>query len=184
MSTNQQADPTTSKGTTAAEEVVARAGEPVQVEAISRWVAKEKLRLRYRGTAEIAELRLVRRGKRAFVGGENAPLGIGWSHLQPAMYEAVMRPILADKAEKGIPTPSAGTARQPRIAHIQLECPHCRKTTDAYIEESEAERADVTCEHCNAIFEFIAGSLYKPIGYVSAIPRSAKMAVPRSPNTQ
>lgn len=62
-----------------------------------------------------------------------------------------------------------------RIAHIQLECPHCGKTTDAYVEESDAERANVKCEHCKRVFEFGPGMMYKPIGYVSAIPRWAEV---------
>jgi DNA-directed RNA polymerase subunit RPC12/RpoP len=62
-----------------------------------------------------------------------------------------------------------------RIAHIQVVCRHCGKTTNAYIEESNAERANVKCEYCKKVFEFGPGTMYKPIGYVSAIPRSAEL---------
>lgn len=62
-----------------------------------------------------------------------------------------------------------------RIAHIQLSCPHCGKTTNAYIEESSATSADVKCEHCQKIFEFGGGMLYTPIGYVAEIPQWAKI---------
>lgn len=62
-----------------------------------------------------------------------------------------------------------------RIAHIQVSCPHCGKTTNVYIEESNATSADVKCEHCMKIFEFGGGMLYTPIGYVSEIPQWAKI---------
>ena len=61
-----------------------------------------------------------------------------------------------------------------RIAHIQLECPSCGRVTAAYIEESDAERTNVKCEHCSTVFEFGPGMSYNPVGYVSAIPREAQ----------
>lgn len=65
-----------------------------------------------------------------------------------------------------------------RIAHIQLKCPHCGKTTDAYLPDSGEERGDapnVRCEHCKKVFKFTPGMLYRPIGYVSARPRWAEV---------
>lgn len=63
-----------------------------------------------------------------------------------------------------------------RIAHIQLICPQCDQTTDAYIEESEASVADVRCQHCQAVFELGPGMLYKPIGYVAVVPPGAEVS--------
>lgn len=57
-----------------------------------------------------------------------------------------------------------------QIAHIELECPQCGRDTNAYIVETGAERAEVTCQHCRRVFEFGPGMLYNPLGYVSAIP--------------
>lgn len=62
-----------------------------------------------------------------------------------------------------------------RIAQLQVTCKHCGKTTNVYVEESGASSANVKCEHCKKIFEFGAGMLYKPIGYVSEIPQWAKL---------
>ena len=59
------------------------------------------------------------------------------------------------------------------IAHLQLNCTLCNKTTSVYVEEGDAERVKVKCEHCKRIFEFGPGTLYIPIGYVTAIPRWA-----------
>ena len=62
------------------------------------------------------------------------------------------------------------------IAHIQLECQHCGKKTDAYIEETGGKlNAKVKCEHCNKVFVFGPGMAYTPIGYVSLIPQWAKI---------
>jgi phage FluMu protein Com len=63
-----------------------------------------------------------------------------------------------------------------RIAHIELKCPHCRETTNAYVEESDAERAGVKCEHCKRVFEFGPGTRYNPVGYVTGVPPGAKLA--------
>jgi ssDNA-binding Zn-finger/Zn-ribbon topoisomerase 1 len=61
------------------------------------------------------------------------------------------------------------------IAHIQVKCPNCEKITNAYIEESNASQANVKCEHCKKVFVFGSNMLYKPIGYVSAIPQWARI---------
>jgi hypothetical protein len=63
-----------------------------------------------------------------------------------------------------------------RIAHIQLTCPSCEKTTDAYVEESNAASADVRCQHCRTTFEFGPGMLYRPIGYVTGLPEGAELS--------
>lgn len=68
------------------------------------------------------------------------------------------------------------TKQDPRIARIQLECPHCGSTTDAYVLESEAERANVTCQHCKQVFEFGPGVMYNPVGYVTALPLGTELA--------
>lgn len=65
-----------------------------------------------------------------------------------------------------------------RIAHIQLECPHCGKYTDAYIEESPVVRLTVKCERCKGAFEFGPGTAYSPISYVPSIPQGAELATP------
>ncbi len=62
-----------------------------------------------------------------------------------------------------------------RIAQIQVTCKHCAKTTNVYVEESGASTANVKCEHCKKVFEFGAGMLYNPIGYVSEIPQWARI---------
>ena len=62
-----------------------------------------------------------------------------------------------------------------RIAHIQLDCPNCGKTTDAYIRESPAERVNARCQHCKRVFEFGPGIAYKPIAYVPSMPDWAEV---------
>jgi len=62
-----------------------------------------------------------------------------------------------------------------RIAHIQVECPICEKITNAFLEESNSSQANVKCEHCKKVFVFGSNMLYKPIGYVSAIPQWARI---------
>jgi len=62
-----------------------------------------------------------------------------------------------------------------RIAQLQVTCKHCGKTTNVYIQESNAPTAKVKCEHCKKVFEFGAGMLYTPIGYVLEIPQWAKI---------
>jgi predicted Zn finger-like uncharacterized protein len=62
-----------------------------------------------------------------------------------------------------------------KIAQLQMECPSCKKVTNVYIEESNAARANVKCEHCKNVFEFGPGMMYKPIGYVSAVPKWAEI---------
>jgi phage FluMu protein Com len=63
-----------------------------------------------------------------------------------------------------------------RIAHIELSCPHCKQTTDAYIVENMEERVDVRCLRCREVFEFGPGMLYKPVAYVTVVPSGAEFA--------
>jgi predicted Zn finger-like uncharacterized protein len=62
-----------------------------------------------------------------------------------------------------------------KIAQLQMECPSCKKITNVYVEESNAARTQVKCEHCKNVFEFGPGMMYKPIGYVTAIPKWAEI---------
>ncbi len=45
-----------------------------------------------------------------------------------------------------------------RIAQLQVICKHCGKTTNVFVEESNAASAVVKCEHCRNIFEFGPGT--------------------------
>jgi ribosomal protein S27E len=62
-----------------------------------------------------------------------------------------------------------------RIAQLQVTCKHCRKTTNVFIQETNASSADVKCEHCRKVFVFSSGMLYNPIGYVLEIPEWARI---------
>ncbi len=62
-----------------------------------------------------------------------------------------------------------------KVAQLQMNCPHCKKLTNIYVEESNASTAKVKCEHCKTVFEFGPGMLYKPIGYVAGIPKWAEI---------
>jgi ribosomal protein S27E len=68
-----------------------------------------------------------------------------------------------------------------RIAQIRVKCPNCGKTTNIFIEESNASSAQVKCEHCRKIFEFKGGMLYEPVGYVMAMPEWAIIQPARAP---
>lgn len=68
------------------------------------------------------------------------------------------------------------TGEDHRITQIRLECPHCGSTTDAYIPESDAERADVTCQRCGLVFEFGPGVMFNPVGHVTGLPPVATLA--------
>ncbi|MCL1898683.1 MAG: hypothetical protein FWG16_07690, partial [Micrococcales bacterium] len=63
----------------------------------------------------------------------------------------------------------------PRIAHLKVICPSCGEWTNIYVEETGAASAQVKCEHCGQEFTFGAGMMYDPIGYVAAIPPSARL---------
>lgn len=63
-----------------------------------------------------------------------------------------------------------------RIAQIQLTCPHCEQTTDAFIAESMASTARVKCLRCGEAFDFTPGMLYNPVAYVTAVPDGAELA--------
>ena len=60
-----------------------------------------------------------------------------------------------------------------RIAHLKVECKHCKKWTSVYVVENGASCADVKCEYCKKIFTFESGMMYDPIGYVPEIPNWA-----------
>lgn len=68
-------------------------------------------------------------------------------------------------------------ATEVRIAHVQVECPHCCKVTDAYIAESASDQARVECMLCAETFEFGPGTMYKPVGFVPSVPQGAKLAI-------
>ena len=63
-----------------------------------------------------------------------------------------------------------------KIAHLEMTCKNCGKTTNVFVEESNASSTTVKCEHCKKTFEFGPGMLYNPIGYVSEIPQWARMS--------
>lgn len=96
--------------------------------------------------------------------------------LQAALGGA--RGVISFSESAGTPDADAEppAKQDPRIAHLQLECPHCGSTTDAYVLESEAERANVTCQHCTRVFEFGPGAMYNPVGYVTALPPGTELA--------
>ncbi len=57
------------------------------------------------------------------------------------------------------------------FAKIELECPHCGKSTYAILPDSGSERGEdpeITCEQCKQVFNFSRGMFYTPIGYVSS----------------
>lgn len=62
-----------------------------------------------------------------------------------------------------------------KIAQLKMKCPHCGKTTNVFVEESNASSAKVKCEHCKTVFDFGPGMLYQPVGYVPAIPKWAEI---------
>lgn len=60
-----------------------------------------------------------------------------------------------------------------KIAHLKVSCPQCGKYTSIYVEENGGSSSKVKCEHCKQIFEFGAGMMYEPVGYVPEIPQLA-----------
>ena len=63
-----------------------------------------------------------------------------------------------------------------QIAHLKMKCVHCEKWTSVYVVETGTRTApEVKCEHCKKIFEFRAGMMYDPVGYVSSIPSWARI---------
>ncbi|MCL2803738.1 MAG: hypothetical protein FWD29_07295 [Micrococcales bacterium] len=67
-----------------------------------------------------------------------------------------------------------------RIAHLRLPCVSCGQWTNVFVEESEATSAKVKCEHCQAVFDFSAGMMYDPVGYVPEIPAWARIGAAES----
>ncbi|MDR2625972.1 MAG: hypothetical protein LBC37_06525 [Zoogloeaceae bacterium] len=62
-----------------------------------------------------------------------------------------------------------------RIAHLKTQCPNCAKWTDIYVVEDGSASAKVKCERCKKNFDFGAGMMYDPIGYVSEIPLRSRV---------
>jgi len=61
-----------------------------------------------------------------------------------------------------------------RFAQLRLFCDNCGQETNAFVEDG-ASHAKVKCEHCQNVFDFVAGMMYEPVGYVTEIPSWARI---------
>jgi len=61
------------------------------------------------------------------------------------------------------------------IAHLRLFCDNCGQVTNAFVAE-DAAAAKVTCEHCQYVFDYVAGMLCEHHGYVAELPAGARIA--------
>ena len=63
------------------------------------------------------------------------------------------------------------------LAHLRLFCDHCGQETSAFIADGVAG-TKVTCEHCQHVFDYVAGMMCEHVGTVAEIPAGARMTPP------